>query len=422
MSKLNLAEITSIQYFAGCLRHFARLAVTVFVLMLPLAGSFAQASTSWQSIFGDRPDLASTGIAIPSGQKKAPVMVLFLHGLYGDRKQFERYSLRLMDFGIPSVRLTLPGHDFDSGRSEVVSIEEWRAAVESVVAKLRPLTEKLLVVGQSTGGALALMAAIDGIIGDSGTDTEKASRKIDGLWLIEPALRVRPMVRGGACFMSRHTDDMRNYPILARLVGSAYDESTPKISPRMGCLVGSLWSDFAQALTGPIPDSDGASMYFELVAKTRTLIESSRLPVFLLNTVGDRLVDDHFLGLLKGVPNLEIAETGSRQHGLIVIDNLNLTDHILRFLEMNAEGSNFIKKALTAHRVRAIQFYGNAEGREGDLKFQLETWDRLVQSRSGDTLYRTKECESYVLEVKRQDGTAALFEDSRVCLSSLGLD
>jgi pimeloyl-ACP methyl ester carboxylesterase len=361
----------------------------------------AQSATtivSWHQILGDQKDLASTGFLTVDQSKKAEVVAVFLHGLYGSKKQFELYSLRLLDFGIPSVRLTLPGHDHDSDRSETVTAIDWQNRVREVIDLVRPHTKHLILVGQSTGGALALIEASE-------------RKSVDALWLIEPALRVRPLAGVGSCVMSAITSDMRNFTLLGSLVGQTYNEHTPKVSPKMGCLVDPIW----RTLIGFGDLSVGYSMN-EFVLRSRAVIQQLPLKVFIQNTIGDRLVDSDLISALRDLPNVTYKETGKKVHGDIVISNLDLNDDIDLMLYQTSSQNDLIRRVLAGRLISRIQAYGAGQGREADLSYNIARWDQdsLVE--------KTDSCQHYVEEARRLNATRDLFHQFKACMGSIGRD
>lgn len=375
-----------------------------FVTCLSLVANSGHASTpkastlSWHEILGDQKDLASTGLLSVDQSRKAEVVAVFLHGLYGSKTQFESYSLRLMDYGIPSVRLTLPGHDHDADRSETVTVTDWRNRVREVIDLVRPHAKHLILVGQSTGGALALIEA-----------SERTS--VDALWLIEPALRVRPLAGVGSCVMSSITSDMRNFKLLGSLVGQVYNEHTPKISPKMGCLVDPIWRSHIG-----FDDANPAYSMRDFIQRSRAAIEGLPLRVFLQNTRGDRLVDADVLFALKDLSNVTYKETGKKVHGDIVLSNLDLNDDIDSMLYATSSQNNLIRKVLADRLLSKIQFYGAAQGREADLSNNLERWD------ADEIVEKSYPCKQYVEEARRLNATRDIHPQFKVCMGSIGRD
>lgn len=375
-----------------------------FVTCLSLVANSGHASNvkastlSWHEILGDQKDLASTGLLSVDHSRKAEVVAVFLHGLYGSKTQFESYSIRLMDFGIPSVRLTLPGHDHDADRSEVVTVVDWKNRVREVVDLVRPHAKHLILVGQSTGGALALIEA-----------SERAN--VDALWLIEPALRVRPLAGVGACVMSSITSDMRNFKLLGSLVGQTYKDHTPKISPKMGCLVDPIWRSHIG-----FDDANPVYSMRDFVLRSRAAIESLPLRVFLQNTRGDRLVDAEVLFALKDLSNVTYKETGKKVHGDIVLSNLDLGDDIDSMLYATSAQNDFIRRALAGRLINKIQVYGIGQGFADELSYNLARWDK------DDIVEKSYPCMQYVEEVRRLKATPELHPQFKVCLGSIGRD
>jgi pimeloyl-ACP methyl ester carboxylesterase len=365
----------------------------------------AQSATtvvSWHQILGDQKDLASTGFLTVDHTKKAEVVAVFLHGLYGSKEQFRLYSLRLLDFGIPSVRISLPGHDDDSDRSEIVTAIDWQNRVREVIDLVRPHAKHIILVGQSTGGALALVEASE-------------RKSVDALWLIEPALRVRPLAGVGACVMSAITSDMRNFTLIGSLVGQTYNEHTPKISPKMGCLVDPIWRTHIGLGIGHGDLNSGYSMR-EFIQRSRSVIGQLPLKVFIQNTPGDRLVDSAVISALRDLPNVAYKETGKEVHGDIVISNLDLNDDIDSMLYATSTNSDLIRRVLAGRLISRIQAYGGGKGREADLSYNIARWDQDSVVEKSDL------CRHYVEEARRLNATRDLFHQFKACMVSIGRD
>jgi pimeloyl-ACP methyl ester carboxylesterase len=355
----------------------------------------ATTNVSWHEILGDPKDLAATGTLKVDHSRKAEVVVVFLHGLYGSKTQFNSYSLRLFEYGIPSVRVTLPGHDHDSDRSETVTANDWQMRVSEVVDLIRPHAKHLILVGQSTGGALALIEASE-------------RRKVDALWLIEPALRVKSLAGVGACVMSSISPDMRNFQLLGSLVGQRYNEHTPKISPKMGCLVDPIWRSYI----GFDDDHPNYSMS-EFITRSRDVIEQLPLKIFLQNTKGDRLVDSDVISALRGLSNVAYKETDVKVHGDIVISNPDLNGDIDSMLYATSTQNEFIRRVLAGRLINKIQFYGAGQGREADLGFNIAQWDQ------DSVVEKSASCKEYVEEARRLNATRDLHTQFKTCLRSI---
>lgn len=385
--------------FNSILEHVVLLAT--FVTCGSLVANSGQAQTtnvSWHEILGDQKDLASTGMLNVDQTKKTEVVAIFLHGLYGSKNQFEAYSIRLLDYGIPTVRVTLPGHDHDSDRSESVIAADWQARVREIVDLVRPHAKHLILVGQSTGGALALIEASE-------------RQVVDALWLIEPALRVKPLAGVGACVMSSVTSDMRNFKLLGSLVGQTYNEHTPKISPKMGCLVDPIWRSHIG-----FNDANPSYSMREFVQRSRDVIERLPLKIFLQNTPGDRLVDSDVIKGLRDLPNVAYKETGKKVHGDIVLSNSDLHADIESMLYATSIQSGFIRRVLAGRLISKIQVYGAGQGREADLSYNLARWDEDTK------VEKSFSCLHYVEEARRLNATRDLHPQFKVCMGSIGRD
>ncbi len=86
--------------------------------------------------------------------------IVFIHGYMGSSAQFENIIECLDQSSFTIYRLTLPGHETTLAHFVETKPDEWQVFVNRYVAKLRNLHKKILLVGHSLGGVLAIQAAI----------------------------------------------------------------------------------------------------------------------------------------------------------------------------------------------------------------------------------------------------------------------
>ncbi len=114
--------------------------------------------------------------------KKTDVVALVIHGLYESPYYSTDLTTYFSNESINVLSMRLPGFfDADYTYLDDLTYEEWINAVNDVVQLVKPLGEKLIIVGHSLGGALAVHQALLSI--------QKGNNDIAGLFLFAPALR-----------------------------------------------------------------------------------------------------------------------------------------------------------------------------------------------------------------------------------------
>jgi carboxylesterase len=93
---------------------------------------------------------------------KKPYGVLILHGFSGKAEGLHRISPPLEDLGLPCRAPTLRGHD-ESTPEALIGIHwsEWIEDGKKALAQLLAEVEKVIILGHSMGGWIALHLAID---------------------------------------------------------------------------------------------------------------------------------------------------------------------------------------------------------------------------------------------------------------------
>lgn len=87
---------------------------------------------------------------------QAPVVILFIHGFGASRAEGEAVVDPLAaELGATVYYTRLPGHGGSMATHAAVRTEEYFARVEEDFHRVRPLGEKLVIIGASTGGLLA---------------------------------------------------------------------------------------------------------------------------------------------------------------------------------------------------------------------------------------------------------------------------
>lgn len=96
------------------------------------------------------------------------VGLVIIHGYGGSIGDYRQFAELLHGRGYTVVGLRLPGHGQGLTELAAASIDECRSAVADAIHEMRPRCTKVIIVGASFGGILALDAAagqsVDGIV------------------------------------------------------------------------------------------------------------------------------------------------------------------------------------------------------------------------------------------------------------------
>ena len=102
--------------------------------------------------------------------------ILFVHGIVGSNRIF-RFLIPHIPEECPQLWITLAGHGGDASAFSKASMAQWREQVRGGVEQLSSSCDRMIIVGHSMGCLLALSLA--------------AHRKIEGMLLLNPPLRIR---------------------------------------------------------------------------------------------------------------------------------------------------------------------------------------------------------------------------------------
>jgi len=117
------------------------------------------------------------GTQVLSHGRKTKTVLLSLPGLHESPFQLKTLNQFFFDEGANVVSLHLPGHQQkDENAINQVTAQEWEDAVSEAITMARGLGDELIVLGYSTGGVLAVQAAL------------QRPKEIRQLFLFAPAL------------------------------------------------------------------------------------------------------------------------------------------------------------------------------------------------------------------------------------------
>lgn len=205
--------------------------------------------------------------------RKTKLIAVLMHGLYEDGRQLAPEAVWLTEQGIPALNIVLAGHGSTNGLATEITYQDYIADAERALKLAIAMGDRVILVGHSTGGALSAYLGI------------KYPKAIAGVVLIEPAIRVAPVVESAACVAQHEIPDIAAHPTLLKIYGA-----NPKalrnriISPSAGCEVHKL----RNAILSIVPEErwgDGE------LAHSRAMGHELTVPLLMLNNVNDQVVD-----------------------------------------------------------------------------------------------------------------------------------
>ena len=212
------------------------------------------------------------------------ICAVMLHGFLGSPAHFAPLAALAEACGVQTHTISLPGHGGSLRQFLRTGRRAWEAHVASELTALRAQHEKLLLVGHSMGGLLAICAAV------------KMQDGIAGILAIALPLRLR-ITREG---------------IRIRIAAAcrARDGEDPRIAAARGlCGVSGITVWNAPLL---IPN---ALALLCVMRRARKSLPALRVPLRVVNSIGDEIVSPRSLDFLKTVqPNAEITQLQASSH------------------------------------------------------------------------------------------------------------
>lgn len=273
----------------------------------------------------DFPFSSYQGTVLHLGRERSPVAVLIIHGLYNNSSQFSLELLKFQAMGFNTISVTLPGHGPKSHQHTTVTYLDWIDEVARAYRLAEQLGEKVLIMGQSTGGLLALNQAL------------VSPEKVAGLILIEPALRVPTSLRLTACGGRMFVDQLQDLGSLAYSFLPGLQAIEQPISTHLGCQVGRLADSVKRTAGQPW---GGVGQYPTHVdwqmAPYRNMAQKIVWPTLVTYSIHDTVVDTQRLkvfsnynpAFIQVIEVNKILERFEVDHGLFVQYSLSLDPHM----------------------------------------------------------------------------------------------
>lgn len=230
---------------------------------------------------------------------------LYLHGLFGTSYQFQgvQNSLSSISDMNHHISLTLPGHPRSYEVKDSIALapyreanhSEWTKAVLDTLKILRKVSSKVIIVGQSTGGLLAIKMA------------HEHPELVDGLILQEPALKVRNLIGSLACGSKNIIGDKGFSKAIASMLG--HKTTQPRTQARLGCEVVRLSKE---TLKGK---------------KFEEVSNNLDIPILIFNNKRDKIVShkkiDRFVNLHPTNRRMVVWDNPDLKHGSLATDDTN---------------------------------------------------------------------------------------------------
>jgi pimeloyl-ACP methyl ester carboxylesterase len=251
--------------------------------------------------------------------------VVLIHGLWGSTEQFSETAVALARQGYAVILVTLPGHGGQWERGKEVRAEDWLEETRRAIKLASALGDKVIIGGQSTGGMLAVMSALD------------HRNQVDGMVLMEPAVHVQAHLTFATCAARHIVDQAADVPELTKAIAKMDPCTFPApVFLNLGCEVHHL-RDIAirKYLDDAREDVYGNRLSDEELSKE--LGELIKVPTFLYTNNGDKVVSNRdnlqLLGsLLKNQKDVGVAVL-TKNHGTTSPENAEFSDRVLDVLK-----------------------------------------------------------------------------------------
>lgn len=136
----------------------------------------------YQDEAGIRPEVSRRIVWAGRPGAKTPVAIVYLHGFAATSQEIRPVPDLIAAWrGANLYFARLSGHGLDGESLDAARVEDWAGDVTEAVAIGKRIGEKVVVIGSSTGGTMAALAARDPELGKS----------IDGVVLISPNFGLR---------------------------------------------------------------------------------------------------------------------------------------------------------------------------------------------------------------------------------------
>lgn len=294
--------------------------------------------------------------------RQSEFVFVFIHGLYSDDMQFATTAAYLFYNNQNVVHLVLPGHGADWQRAPTVQISDWIDYVKRAAKVTRPLGRRLILVGQSTGGLLAILLAM--------------SREpiVDGLILMEPALKVQSGKESIVCLARIFGNFAQDIPNLAKIFGYDVNRIPKSVSPQMGCRVVQMREEILKQfeVVDDPQDSTKAS-----VALSRRI----SVPTLLLSPQHDSVVrqEDNF-AFIKALENRNLGMYFEYPDSRVDHGVFNLTSPVLFHSQVENYLSRYFDwQKVVAQNISEARFVENLMYLESSILIAMQLQEKYQE-------------------------------------------
>lgn len=248
------------------------------------------------------------------GPHQTDFAVVFAHGLWLNSRQFQEQFANLAFANVNFIAINYGGHGPEAGNSKNISAETWMQDIRRAIEYAHTLGKRVIVVGQSTGAALALRNYFED---ESSTD---------GMILIEPAIRVKAEIHTGVCVVSSLTKQAQSWGRLISQLNSALPEYPVELA--LGCLVNNIFTPLLaheievrkdQVHSIDFLNSEPAENrgYFDQLDAIASLARRVKIPTLIVSSAIENVVDPLFIESLRNniEPHLVQNLAHSNRHG-----------------------------------------------------------------------------------------------------------
>lgn len=245
-----------------------------------------------------------------AAKNKIGYLYIYTHGLYMDADYFKALA-KVNSFSIGSdtsnfygsIIITLPGHGEDQKNANQITYMDWKLKLHHILLAARQISDNVILVGHSTGAVLSLVEAMDN------------PNLVNGLWLIEPAIKVTPWIQSFSCYGKQIISDTAPFANeLSELTGQEF--SIKKMPLRLGCEVKNIWYEFLNRKNFMPSDFRSITQFDTFYHSSRQALKFLKTPTVLEYNPKDIVIDTKVLNIFNDTKApLLIEHSKDRFHG-----------------------------------------------------------------------------------------------------------
>jgi carboxylesterase len=201
-------------------------------------------------------------------------IVVFVHGFLGSPRQFDRLAEAAYSKGYSTLSLLLPGHGSSLKIFSNTTMESWTNHVNTEIGRLSSTYDRIIIVGHSLGGLLAINAS------------KEYSKFVQGLFLIYCPFRLGYLNLNTIKVKFIQVFFRKSNPIKAAYLASCSVQLSPSL----------IWRFIKPTLE-----------LRTLISITIGNLHSIHIPLTAIYSSSDEVVSPHSLAVLKsGASNISV--------------------------------------------------------------------------------------------------------------------